>query len=241
MALSACALARGTVAPYGRYAAVKSFGVSWGAPIPGRLAWCVQELPSLLVPLLCLCRRGWRAPAAGNGWLLFFFLAHYFNRALVYPLRIRGGKPTPLYVAAAAFGFTLVNGYLQAGGLASPWAAAVDVDAFFVAGLAAAALGAYGNAWHDDALRKLRASSTDGSYKIPKGGLYEYVSGANFLCEILEWGGFACAARTTASWVFAACVVLNLGPRALHHHAWYREKFGSEYPAGRKALLPWVL
>ena len=120
------------MAPYGRYADAKALGISdWGPKIPAQLAWCLQELPSLLVPLVCLVRPGWGPASAMNGVLLLGFLAHYANRALVYPLRIRGGAPTPLYVMASAFSFTLVNGYLQAGALGGPWAAAVPGDAAF--------------------------------------------------------------------------------------------------------------
>mmetsp|Transcript_25442 Transcript_25442/g.76405 ORF Transcript_25442/g.76405 Transcript_25442/m.76405 type:complete len:258 (+) Transcript_25442:197-970(+) len=233
-------LAAGTAAPYGRYAADKSMGLSWGPPVPCRAAWCLQELPSLVVPLMLWRRPGWAPPATENGTLLALFCCHYFNRAVVYPYRIRGGKPTPLVVMLSAFGFTFVNGYLQAGALIGPWAPAVGRDSRFFAGVLLWGLGVYGNAWHDGALRRLRRSSADGGYQIPRGGLFEYVSGANFLCEILEWCGFALAARTPAAAIFAANAALNLGPRATHHHRWYRKEF-RWYPPGRKALIPFVL
>ena len=56
-------------------------------------------------------------------------------------------------------------------------------------------------------------------YSIPRGGLFEFVSGANYLCEMLEWAGFAIAGRNRAAHIFWACVVFNLGPRAVSHHA----------------------
>ena len=49
------------------------------------------------------------------------------------------------------------------------------------------------NIQSDGILRNLRKpGETD--YKIPKGGLFRYVSGANFLGEIAEWSGYALAA-----------------------------------------------
>jgi len=39
---------------------------------------------------------------------------------------------------------------------------------------------------------------------------------------------------------FAVWTLVNLMPRALHHHQWYRETF-SDYPPDRKALIPFVL
>ena len=138
----------GAVAPYGRYADAKALGISdWGPKVPAQLAWCLQELPSLVVPLVCLVRPGWGPASATNGVLLLGFLAHYAHRALVYPLRIRGGAPTPLYVMASAFSFTLLNGYLQAGALGGPWASAVPGDAAFGGGLLLFLAGALGNAY----------------------------------------------------------------------------------------------
>ena len=39
---------------------------------------------------------------------------------------------------------------------------------------------------------------------------------------------------------FALYTFANLAPRALSHHRWYRERF-PEYPADRKAILPFLL
>ena len=85
---------------------------------------------------------------------------------------------------ASAFSFTLVNGYLQAGALGGPWASAVPGDAAFGGGLLLFLAGALGNAYHDALLRSLRLPGETG-YKIPVSGLFEYVSGANYLCEIV--------------------------------------------------------
>ena len=179
------ALSLGAVAPYGRYADAKALGISdWGPRVPAQLAWCLQELPSLVVPLVCLVRPGWGPASATNGVLLLCFLAHYANRSLVYPLRIRGGAPTPAYVMASAALFTLTNGYLQAGALCGPWASAVPGDAAFGGGLLLFGAGALGNAYHDALLRSLRLPGETG-YKVPVSGLFEYVSGANYLCEIV--------------------------------------------------------
>ena len=46
----------------------------------------------------------------------------------------------------------------------------------------------------DRRLRGLRKKSESG-YKIPFGGLFEYVSAANYFGEICEWWGFALAAK----------------------------------------------
>jgi len=95
------------------------------------------------------------------------------------------------------------------------------------------------NIHSDYILRNLRKPGESG-YKIPKGGLFSYVSGANFFGEIVEWIGFALATGTLAAWAFALFTASNIGPRAWHHHQWYIEKF-KDYPKNRKAIIPFLL
>ena len=78
-------------------------------------------------------------------------------------------------------------------------------------------------------------------YKIPVGGMFDYVSGANFFGEIIEWCGFAIACWSLPAACFAFCTAMNIGPRALQHHAWYLQKFGATYPKTRCALIPFIL
>ena len=49
--------------------------------------------------------------------------------------------------------------------------------------------GVWINTQADGILRSLRDASVadDRGYKIPRGGMFEYVSGANFFGEIVEW------------------------------------------------------
>jgi 3-oxo-5-alpha-steroid 4-dehydrogenase 1 len=100
-------------------------------------------------------------------------------------------------------------------------------------------LGFATNVWADGALRGLRGPGETG-YKIPHGGLYEWVSCPNYLGEIVEWTGWGIAAWSPAGLLFALYTVANLAPRALAHHAWYRRSF-PQYPPRRKALVPFVL
>ncbi|GIL55292.1 hypothetical protein Vafri_10855 [Volvox africanus] len=78
-------------------------------------------------------------------------------------------------------------------------------------------------------------------YFIPHGGLYELVSCPNYLGELIEWAGYALAVW---SWPALAWMLFGLStfiPRSLTHQRWYREHFGNEYPAKRKALIPFIL
>lgn len=52
-------------APYGRYS--NEAGSLYGPPVPARLAWIVQECPSVFVPLICLF---FGTPPMMGRWLL---------------------------------------------------------------------------------------------------------------------------------------------------------------------------
>lgn len=98
------------------------------------------------------------------------------------------------------------------------------------------------NIYADTVLMNLRKpGDKPGSYKIPRGGLYEYISCPNYAGEILEWTGFAMASNwSLAAVAFAVYTFANLAPRAIKHHAWYQDKF-KDYPRQRRALIPFVL
>ena len=92
----------------------------------------------------------------------------------------------------------------------------------------------------DAVLRKLRESCKPGEYKIPRGGLFDYVSCANFFGEIFEWGGFALASGSFVAFAFFFNTMFNLVPRALQHHEYYLQKF-EDYPKNRRALIPFLI
>ena len=56
---------------------------------------------------------------------------------------------------------------------------------------------------------------------MPHGGLFAYVSCANYLGELVQWGGWALATWSYAGllwWLFALSTFV---PRARDTHAWY--------------------
>ncbi len=52
----------------------------------------------------------------------------------------------------------------------------------------------------------------------PLGGAFEFVSGANYFGETLEWSGYALASWSWPGFVMAAFTAMFLGSRALQHH-----------------------
>ncbi len=91
-------------------------------------------------------------------------------------------------------------------------------------------------------LRLRKASKAKGTqrYSIPHGGMFEYVSCANYFGEILEWTGFAIASASWAGIAFAIYTFSNVAPRGYHHHLWYATKFEDYEKLNRKAVIPFV-
>ena len=227
-------------AHYGRYTENRLFSLV----INPRLAWCVQECPSFFFPGILLWR-AWKHMRhhSVNVVLLTFFMTHYFNRAFLYPWTFSTARsPVPLSIVVAAFCFTSLNGYLQAIDLCH----VMKYDAFypwsvrFLTGMTVASIGWAIN-WHSDRILSRLKTGSSRRYAIPRGGLFEYVSCANYFGECLEWIGWAVATQSRGGWCFAYCTCCNLVPRALQHHVWYHQTFGSAYPSQRYALIPFLL
>lgn len=230
-------------AMYGRYSPGQ--GSRWLGPLlPAWTAWVFQESWSVTVALALI----WFGDPAcmislPNQVLGAMFLTHYVYRAFIYPFRMRGGKPMPLIICLLASTFCAFNGYLQARLWTHLHVYTIDSASDVLCLTCGATMwlaGWYINLDSDAILRNLRKPGETG-YKIPRGGMFEYVSGANYLGEFIEWSGYAIASHLHIGCVaFALFTFCNTGPRAFHHHQWYREKFKGEYPENRRALFPFI-
>jgi steroid 5-alpha reductase family enzyme len=141
----------------------------------------------------------------------------------------------------SAIFFNLVNGFslgyyfTHFAGYSTHWFG----DLRFIAGIILFFSGLYINWRADDILIHLR-NPTETGYKIPNGWLFEKISCPNLFGELIEWLGFALLCWNLPAIAFFIWTAANLIPRALSHHKWYIEKF-NEYPANRKAIIPFVI
>ncbi|MBN3272911.1 S5A2 dehydrogenase, partial [Polyodon spathula] len=199
--------------PYGRY--VELFKKP--TLVPAKLAWFLQELPSFLVPILLWCKAAGQL-STNKTVLLMMFCAHYFQRTFIFALLTRG-RPSPLPIMIYAVIFCAINGFFQ--GYYIVYCAEYDdawlTDIRFILGGIMFLLGMAINIHSDHILRNLRKPG-EITYKIPRGGMFEYVSGANFLGEIIEWFGYALATWSLPTLSFAFFTLCSIGPRAYHHH-----------------------
>ncbi|XP_028676941.1 3-oxo-5-alpha-steroid 4-dehydrogenase 2a isoform X1 [Erpetoichthys calabaricus] len=219
---------------YGRYRKTMAGGTELGA----KVAWFIQELPAFLAPVLLCCNKMTPSPVAAK-MLLGMYCGHYFQRTFIYSPLTRG-QHSPLEIVIAAIIFCTMNGFFQGHYLlhCAIYSDAWLTDIRFILGLIIFLLGMAVNIHSDHILRNLRTPG-EISYKIPRGGLFELVSGANFLGEIVEWFGYALASWSLPAFSFAFFTLCSIGPRAYHHHRYYLEKF-EDYPRSRKALIPFV-
>uniref|UniRef100_A0A8C8R6G2 3-oxo-5alpha-steroid 4-dehydrogenase (NADP(+)) n=1 Tax=Pelusios castaneus TaxID=367368 RepID=A0A8C8R6G2_9SAUR len=210
------------------------------ARLPARCAWFLQELPAFLVPALLLALRSPpRLEPVGCRLLCVMFCGHYFHRTFIFSFFTRG-RPLPLQILFFGILFCTYNGFLQ--GYYMIFCAQYPKDWFtdfrFTSGVLLFSFGMGINIHSDILLRQLRKPG-DLTYKIPQGGLFTYVSGANFFGEIVEWFGYAIATWSLPAFAFAFFTLCCIGPRAYHHHRYYLKIF-MDYPKSRKALIPFI-
>ncbi|XP_042308349.1 LOW QUALITY PROTEIN: 3-oxo-5-alpha-steroid 4-dehydrogenase 2 [Sceloporus undulatus] len=208
--------------------------------LSARRAWFLQELPAFLVPALLLAARSPPAPGAPRCRMLAgMFCTHYFYRTFIYSFLTRG-RPFPLKMLYFGALFCTYNGFLQ--GYYMIYCAEYPDDwcnnLRFTSGLLLFLFGIGINIHSDHLLRQLRKPG-EFTYKIPQGGLFAYVSGANFFGEIIEWFGYAIATWSLPAFAFALFTLCCIGPRAYHHHRYYVRTFTC-YPRSRKALIPFI-
>ena len=218
-------------APYGKHSTKK-----WGKSIDNKTGWILMELPALLTcPLIYFA-----IVEEINLSIMFIILwiTHYFNRTIIYPLRIKTkGKKIPIAIVASAFFFNMVNGVFNGYFLTLVQFESIS-EFYLILGFIIFIIGFYINISSDNLLIKLRTNQK--GYVIPNGKLFNYVSCPNFFGEIIEWLGFAIMTLNPGSLSFLIWTICNLIPRSKAHHKWYIENF-ENYPKKRKAVIPYLL
>ena len=221
----------------------KFYTKKWGPAIGNRLGWVLMEAPvfvAMIVLWLCSDRCGDTARIA----MLIVFEAHYFQRSFIFPSRIRGCGKMPLSIILMGVIFNTLNAIMQGGWIffvsepdyyGTHWL----TDPRFLIGLVIFAFGMYVNISSDSIIRNLRRNPTDTAHYLPKGGMFRYVTSANYFGELLEWIGFAILTWSWAGAVFALWTFANLGPRAARIHQRYLQEFGdSEDMSHLKRMIP---
>lgn len=216
----------------------------WGPALNNRVGWVVMEAPvffAMLLLWLLSPRRSEVAPAV----MTCLFLYHYFQRSFIFPMLIKGRSRMPLAIILCGIVFNLVNAYMIGGWLFYVSAPGTYPDSWllspcFIAGTLVFVAGNVINLHSDYIIRHLRRPG-DTRHYIPRGGMFRYVTSANYFGELIEWTGYAILIWSLPAAVFVLWTFANLAPRARSLHARYESEFGDEYTAlRRRYLLPFI-
>ena len=220
----------------------KFYNPKWGPSVGNRLGWVLMEAPVFFAMLLLWWLSDRRTDPVRLVFL-FFFEFHYFHRSFIFPLKIRGNSRMPLSIILMGVLFNTLNALMQGGWIFyfSP------ADAYplswlrslpFILGTAVFFAGMYINSQSDGIIRNLRQPG-DTNHYLPKGGMFRYVTSANYFGEFLEWVGFAILTWSLSGAVFALWTFANLAPRAARIYDMYLEEFPDELdPAKVKRIIP---
>lgn len=226
-------------AGYGRFYAPK-----WGPAIDNRLGWMLMEAPVFVAMLLLW----WFSDRREDGIRLVFLLLfelHYFHRAFVFPWLMRGRSKMPLSIIGTAVLFNTLNAYMQGGWLfyvspvdyySADWLTSVP----FLVGTALFLLGMGVNIHSDRIIRNLRKPG-DTAHYLPRGGMFRWVTSANYFGELVEWTGFAILTWSVSGAVFALWTFANLAPRAARIYNGYRQEFPEQLDTRTtKRIIPFI-
>lgn len=218
------------------------FDPKWGPAIPNRIGWFLMEVPVFITMtvLWLLSERTWDVVP-----LCFFiiFQIHYLQRSFIFPFLIRGKNKMALGIIIMGAVFNTLNALMQGGWIFffSPqypvsWLRSPQ----FIVGLALFIAGMVINIDSDKIIRNLRKPGDTGHY-IPRGGMFRYVSSANYLGEFVEWTGFAILTWSWSGAVFALWTFANLAPRANSIYKRYEKEFGQEFKQlNLKRMIPFI-
>lgn len=212
----------------------------WGPSLPNRLGWFLMESP-VFIAMTILWANSPRMLMPAPLAMFLIFQLHYFQRSFIFPLLIRGKSRMPLTIILMGATFNTLNALMQGG-----WLFYISPDGRypaswlhswqFITGTAIFIIGMAINLHSDWIIRHLRRPG-DTRHYLPRGGMFRYVTSANYLGELTEWVGFAILTWSWAGAVFALWTFANLAPRAHKIRNRYRSEFG---PLTQKRIIPYI-
>ncbi len=222
----------------------KFYHPKWGPSLDNHLGWFLMEVPVFLAMLLLWWFSDRRTDGVRMVFLILFEL-HYFHRSFIFPRQLRGHSRMPWTIVLMGAVFNTLNALMQGGWLfyfspAERYPQSWLTSLPFIAGTLLFFAGMYVNIQSDSIIRNLRKPG-DTAHYLPKGGMFRYVTSANYFGEFMEWVGFAILTWSWAGAVFALWTFANLAPRAARIHTMYSQEFPDEMdPHKVKRMLPFI-
>ena len=170
----------------------KFLNPKFGPTIPNRIGWVLMECPVFIAMTIVwlLSERTWEVMP-----LVFFaiFQTHYFQRSFIFPMLIRGNGRIPISIMLMGATFNTLNALMQ-GGWIFHFGAMVNPAMYdiswlwswqFIVGTLMWAAGFFVNLQSDYIIRHLRKPG-DTRHYIPRGGMFRYVSSANYFGDVVK-------------------------------------------------------
>lgn len=220
------------------------YNKKWGLTLNNRLGWVLMEAPSFIAMLLFWLLSD-RAAETSLIVMALLYELHYFQRSFIFPMLIRGKGRMPIAIIAMGVLFNLVNVYMIGGWLfyvspADSYPTEWLYSPQFIVGIIIFFAGMLINLQSDHIIRHLRRPG-DTRHYIPQGGMYRYVTSANYLGELTEWIGYAILTWSLGGVAFVVWTFANLAPRAKSIHSRYISEFGDQYRSlNRKYIIPYL-
>ncbi len=226
----------------------------WGKSINNKLAWFLMEFPIFIAMIVIWLLSPHRFDVVPLVFLIIFEI-HYFQRSIIFPWLLKGNKSKmPIGIMFMGITFNILNAMMQGywiffesyncnfqfNGLSYS-----DTSWFwspqFILGTIIFLLGFYTNLRSDYIIRHLRKSDDDTKHYLPSGFMFEYVTSANYLGELLEWLGFAILTWSISGLVFFIWTFANLVPRANALYNRYKIDFPEEVKRKHlKRVFPFI-
>jgi 3-oxo-5-alpha-steroid 4-dehydrogenase 1 len=229
-------------APYGRFA------LRGRANLEPRAGWFLMELPATVV-FSAVFLRGSNATAPVPVLLAGLWGIHYINRGFLFPVLLRvpkGARTFGWLTLTSGMAVSSVHGYLHGrffSELGTHYTVQWLSDPRFIAGTLLYGGGLAINVHADAILRSLRTQDEvargEKVYRIPRGGVFRWVTNGNYLGELIGWTGFALLTWSLPSAFILGISIANLVPRAINTHRWYMDHF-EDYPPDRRVLIPYL-
>ena len=218
--------------PYGKF--VTSAHLDKGVTISGRDNMLLIYTPALLLNAIYL----YRLEKEYTITLLTSTLTlHFLKRVLEtlflhkYSTKVNPGLGAFIGIYYAAVCWIILHFHKSA--------YVTSIDIYNVsAGITFFIFGETGNFYHHFLLARLRDDSNQ-EYKIPRGGLFAFVTCPHYLFELIAWLGIALISQEVHSFLVLTSMSSYLMGRSVAQTKWAQKNI-KNYPKDRKNIVPFI-
>ncbi|HNX22140.1 MAG TPA: DUF1295 domain-containing protein [Bacteroidales bacterium] len=224
----------------------------WGKTMNNKIAWFLMELTIFVLMIVMWLSSPHRLELVPIVFLIIF-QTHYLQRVFIFPFLMKGKSKMPIGIMFMGVSFNILNAFMQGywifhvaylpdfPALFVKYGTAWFYSLPFIAGTLLFITGFIINLHSDYIIRHLRKDPNDTKHYFPKGGLFKYVTSANYFGELLEWLGFAILTWSVSGLVFFIWTFANLVPRANAIYKRYRNEFPGEFEGKKlKRVIPFL-